>query len=395
MTAMEGEETTPGPASEPTPVPDPAPQPDASPFLGKTIAPKPTVALNSDAASSPDSPPPQISPAPSRPPSAPNAKDALFGGNIVEETSTRSRLPDINRPDPRTLRESGLVPRAPQAAKAAKNVPPAAPGSPPRLRTYAADMLAEIRKRGETLSTIVGAEQNKKLTDQTETRPGADPKEIQRFVMLAGAGILVLAGVAIVGAVFLFMPKGDAPPPYTPLLSPNASTEVTVAPESELASLLAAERKSTQMSLGSVSEVRLLKDGAFMSAEEVLAIFGAPPVLVRNADSLMIGLHAYDRNQPFILVKISAYDLAFQAMLEWEKTIGEGLGAFFAPHDSGSAAVPALSFTDAVYANVDVRESQPNWRVLYAFPQRDLLVITTNQSTLREVLIRLSLSAGR
>ncbi len=50
---------------------------------------------------------------------------------------------------------------------------------------------------------------------------------------------------------------------------------------------------------------------------------------------------------------------------------------------------PTLSFTDTVLQNLDTRESQSSWPVIYAFPTQGLLIFTTNEYTLREIMTRL------
>lgn len=416
MTAMADEGTTETaggskpelqPTGEPEGVTKPADagKPGPSPFLGKLVAPKPTTTLNPETRAGQHTEPPVVSENTKREtpePSTVRAEDALYGGNIVAETELRrSVAPNASK---RSLKEVGLLPRVTDPGKEAPPVDKpesgggaGKEGSAPKIRTYAADISEEIKKRGETLSTIIGAEQNR-LREEPKTQPATpDPREVRRFVMVAGAGMLVLAGVAIIGAVFLFMQNGEEVVSRTPVIPPNATYAVDVSAETRLSRLLASERANAQINLGEVAEIRILENGTPMLASQLLTQFGAPSVLSRNALDYMVGLHAFNRTQPFILISIAptSYDLAFEAMLEWEERIGEGLEAFFAPNGANPSAAPALRFVDRVYQNVDVRESEAEWRIVYAFPRRDLLLITTNESTLREVLTRLTLSSGQ
>jgi len=87
------------------------------------------------------------------------------------------------------------------------------------------------------------------------------------------------------------------------------------------------------------------------------------------------------------------------SMLSWETRMNEGLGNFFRPSSLAPASIastpPALIFTDRTIKNTDVRESQLEWHIMYAFLRPDLILITTNESTLREVITRLSLQSSQ
>ena len=102
----------------------------------------------------------------------------------------------------------------------------------------------------------------------------------------------------------------------------------------------------------------------------------------------MVGLHAFDRNQPLIIIEVAQFDRAYGAMLTWEPNMARSLGSFFRPLNGDKAGTTTI-FNDVVVKNIDVRRSQAAWPIMYAFPRRDLLIITTNESTIAEVLSRL------
>lgn len=308
-------------------------------------------------------------------------------------------------PAQRSIREIGLQPRTPAETPSTKEavVVPQKNDGLPRIRTYAADMSEEIRKRGETLATIISAERTKMgrgpVGDETQTKTEITAQEKTRNTFLS-FGALFLVFIAVIGLVtafFLTRPKPTMPERIS-LIPVNYAELVTPGTAEKTITTLSELRLDTDLRLGEMKEFIVTDNGTPLSAEETLLRFGAPATFARNANSVMVGIHAFDRNQPFILVSIAAYDRAFEGMLEWEDTVGQTLGSFFAPNKSANALVsgnaPALQFKDRVYQNIDIRESNPEWKILYAFPRRDLLLITTNESTLREVVTRLTLQSG-
>lgn len=103
-----------------------------------------------------------------------------------------------------------------------------------------------------------------------------------------------------------------------------------------------------------------------------------------------VGVHAIEENAPFIMLKITEPDRAFAGMLSWEKQIGQDLQPFFE-----SRGVPVggeiLQFSDISVDSIDarvVRGADGNIRIIYAITEKNILVITNNIQTLREVTDR-------
>lgn len=270
-------------------------------------------------------------------------------------------------------------------------------GELPRIRTYATDMSEEIRKRGSTISSIVSAEQQKARKEGAFDDPVKKSNRIALFVA-ATLLLVVLGGVAI-GVAFLTRTSIIPPPPHSALIPTNSYETIAVDADRTLAPILGDARTRASLDLGEAKDIVVTRDGRALTPQEILRALGAPDELARNATSIMIGVHAYDRNQPFILIGVTAYDRAFDSMLSWEARMNEGLGDFFKPSgltlNSAAATPPALEFTDRVLQNIDIRESQQSWHIMYSFLRRDLILITTNDSTLREVVTRLALQKSK
>ena len=261
---------------------------------------------------------------------------------------------------------------------------PAKPaGMLPHIRTYAADMGEAIRDRGATLSSIINAERTQPHAPET---PKGEHGHLRMIAI--GAVILIIFGVSIVGAAWSISRPADTPALSAhSIIFPNKTVSVD-AGAAPLVPPLTAVRDSAALSLGEIEWIAVQREGGPLGGADLARALGAPEAFAREVGDVMVGIHSFDRNQPFIILTITAYDRAFGAALGWEREMGGDLGAFFAPVGA-EGLPPPLTFTDAVIQNLDVRKSAETWPILYAFPRRDLMIITTNEFTLREILTRL------
>lgn len=261
----------------------------------------------------------------------------------------------------------------------------------PRLHTYAQDVSEEIRKRGATLATIVGAERERAVAREASLVPARIKIPTRNVAFIVGAALLVvLGGGALITVFIISSRKETAQGIESGIIYANKTARIELGND-PLVTALTAERETATLSLGEVERIVPTKNDVEMSPKVLLTELGAPDVLARNAKRVMLGVHAFDRNQPFIIVETNYYDITFDAMLAWEGTIAETLGDFFRPV-TNTMRVPGLHFTDGIFKNIDVRMSERSWSIIYAFPGRDLLIITTNENTLAEILTRRSVS---
>ncbi len=306
-------------------------------------------------------------------------------------------------PFERNVREIGLKERPSQSTLSAVRASETSEGEAqkedlPRIRTYANDMSEEIRRRGETITSIVGAEAKRAREegDSAIVDPAFAKKQKRRaLIIIAAIAFFVVIGASVL--VFAIISHKTVPAQSAPvsLIPINERQGIEYTGDEPLSAVLGSARNAATITLGDVEEMDITKNGAGMSASDILAALGAPDALARNATAVMVGIHAFDHNQPFILVRVDAYDVAFKSMLSWESQIDGGLGDFFRPSGLAAPTInetpPQLAFSDGIVDNVDVRQSDAEWPIVYAFLRPDLLAITTNEATLRELITRLSL----
>lgn len=285
---------------------------------------------------------------------------------------------------------SAAAPRAPEAPH-----DPAHAGHVeselPRLRTFADDLSEEIKKKGATVASIVQAERERAAREiALEPEENTKAPAWKNPLLLSTALVLVAVGiVGLLGAYLYSSFVATVEPTVTPsIIFPNKVVTQFQPAYQTLSDTYALERGSVNLSLGEVERVDVTLAQASTTPQEILRALTAPEELIREAKSVMVGIHSFNRNQPFIIIEVTQYDRAYGAMLRWEEEMGRALGNFYKP-DEGTVP-PTLTFTDKVFQNVDTRVSQKEWPILYAFPRRDVLVITTNQYTLSEILTRLN-----
>lgn len=261
----------------------------------------------------------------------------------------------------------------------------------PRLRTFADDLSGEIKKKGATVSSIVQAERERAAReialDQEEVPQVAKWKN--PLLLTIALALIALGVVGVIGAYLYSTIVETVDPKITPsIIFPNKVTEELQPTYQTLSDTLALERAEVNLSLGEVERIDVTLANASTTEREILRALGAPETLIREAKSVMLGIHSFNRNQPFIIIEVAQYDRAYGAMLKWEEEMARALGNFFKPENG--KVPPTLVFDDKVFQNIDTRVSQAEWPILYAFPRRDILVITTNQYTLSEILTRLN-----
>lgn len=257
----------------------------------------------------------------------------------------------------------------------------------PRIRTYATDMSRVIKSRGETLASIVNKE---RTTAQRSDAPETEAaRPYRRIIIGALIGVFVLAGIGTLIGVFVFSPNETTVIENQGIIFANKTETVAITPDTPALPALTAVRNESTFPLGEILRTVLTQNGEALSATRTAEALGLPDALTREVTDIMVGVHSFDRNQPFIILELGAYDRSFAALLSWERTMGQALGGFFAPLGRRADDAPSLVFVDSVIQNLDVREAQSEWPILYTFPEQRMVIITTNEFTLREILTRL------
>ena len=213
----------------------------------------------------------------------------------------------------------------------------------------------------------------------------------------------VLLGVS--AALWLFSPKDEG----ILTSSDEAAVESLVRSEAQvpvelgnstndfLRNLLAAEPPSSVAVAQLYPTANISGEATPATAEQIMTVLApqAPNSFIRSVTAINFGL--YRDREPFIIMRTTAFDTAFGGILEWEESMSADLSPFFGapvsgtfdPRSRSATQIREPYFVDVVVGNLDARlltdETQKE-RLIYAFVDRNLILITTNEETLEALV---------
>jgi hypothetical protein len=303
------------------------------------------------------------------------------------------------------------------------------------LRTFESD-IAEQVEQGTSLSKMVLAEAEKKAMPEPIEHQPMDPSRKKTLRIIAGmASIGILSLVAIIG-VKHFAPGAATNttttnnaflPPVQSLIFLNEAKEVLVRPldRNTFISALTAEKAGYSGTLGAIRGLYPMTEATsskiYLTGPQLVQLLSpsVPDSLVRVLDpDYALGLHAFDGNQFFLILKDNFYESAYAGMLAWENNLQTEFDPLFhrkkivaaiqddaatstasstdnnpsTTQDTLSSFDTQPTFTDMVIKNRDVRavlDNRGQIVFLYTFADKNTIIITNNENTLKEVLDRL------
>ncbi len=281
------------------------------------------------------------------------------------------------------------------------------------LRTFQSDIADAVQHKEASVVKIAAAE----IAHNPNTKQMDDPKKSLYVLLLSG--ILVVSSIAALGIFFLYktqkrastLPKIET----SKIIASEATQEIAVTPSQAIQPLIQQQKETISASANAITRLMFFTASA-TSSKSKLAL-GAqdfatrlntemPTWLIRALEpEYIVGIHTTESNNPFIIFKSSSYENAFAGMVKWEETIQKDLPAFVnpstvtaavqAPGITGSTtqtAVTTSRFQDGVIQNKDVRilkDASGKTILIYALPDKETIVIATNEVTLKELFARL------
>ena len=292
------------------------------------------------------------------------------------------------------------------------------------VETYQGDIEKLVQKKNVSVVSIAAGEAIRREgeaipAEQQET----DRRPLLKKILMIGAGALMLVG-AISALLFVLRPatavkvNADIPAPFMNV----DQTLVFTVPQGSFKraaamNALEGQRENVSLSLGLMARIFLAhpadptsKKITALSAAEILTILGpnVPDSLLRALDPevYLLGIHSYDGNQSFLILKTTSYEQAFSGMLDWEYQMKQDLYPLFfrtprehIPQEGIASSSPTSTptfvqtgFIDRIVENHDTRvieNSTKDILLIWTFLNRNTLVITTNGATLKEIISRL------
>jgi hypothetical protein len=344
----------------------------------------------------------------------------------------------VHAPENATRINAGALLEAEQSATLPKPEPaaPAAPPPPKKeesvvkpIETYQAAIESVVEKNKVSVVSIAAAEAQHRNIEAIQEQPAFQTgTSLARRILFISAGVaLLLAALGMVLFVLRPAPSVEVgSPEQAPFINVD-ETKVLTVPSGALdhaafVQALETQREGVSLSLGLISRFYIAAAATSSDAQPQLITSqqllqalspAVPGALLRAVDDYeyLLGVHSYDSNQPFLILRVDDYEQAFSAMLDWEPDMRRDLAPFFTrtPELHLSAAAPTSTatstaatstppapiqtgFVDRIVENYDSRVVQNDSRdilLLWTFLNRSTLVITTNDATLREIVSRL------
>lgn len=273
------------------------------------------------------------------------------------------------------------------------------------LRTYERDVAEAVRNKNESVASVKIAAEVKKVEQikKGEVIVEKTEKATKTGLVFVVSIVLVLAGIGVAGLVFNFYTNRPSPIVQVPTTiittDSRQAIDITNKPETEIQSLI---RQSLAQSAQKNSLIRIdltkniSGEQKIISSQEFFEIFGksAPSSLSRAMGSEWVfGMHAVGKNEPFIFTSVSSFDNAYDGMIRFEQNMVKDFGPIFIASGTilTNSTTTTPQFEDLVIKSKDVRvlkDYRGNIVLLYSFLDLKNLVITTNETTFKELLGR-------
>lgn len=284
----------------------------------------------------------------------------------------------------------------------------------PIIRTYKSDV-EETVQAGHLSSINIAIAQNKKMMNATqEVASEEKKKKINTNIVILGS-VLIIGGIlAIVIPQYLVnrqiqpqtvVENVSTNPIFTTDLSERINLDEINA--NRVAITLNERVQQSATKLGQVKDF-YLTTGQGVNEKTITAMnflnlikSNIPDEIQRTLkDQYMFGMHNYNGNQEFLILKVGSYDTTFSGMLVWENYLWQNFKDVFGLVDDSATGTPQFGivikkFQDATFSNKDcrvVKDSQGKIIFLYSIIDPNTVVITTSTDTLKEIVNRINKS---
>lgn len=281
------------------------------------------------------------------------------------------------------------------------------------IRTYKDDVENMVQNQNLSMAKIAIAQNDKQISQDEESQEESTNKNTPAII--ASIVLVVLGVLILVGFYVFYSPNQNnstpefTVPSYIPIDTKKEISMKDLVDNSDMKTVLGNFIKNEQITVDSIEQFfitqmvggtkQIINTTKFFDAVEAKI----PPSLLRSLENqFTLGIHSFNGNNPFIILKTNFYQNAFAGMLSWEETMPDDLSGWFYSPTKFSVASSASSdqmlfgskyqFIDSVIKNKDARvlkDTKGNTVLLYSLVDKETIVITTSEYTLKEVFNRL------
>jgi hypothetical protein len=288
--------------------------------------------------------------------------------------------------------------------------------SKPIIRTYKSDIEDTVQS-GHISSINIAIAENKKMMSAVQGNENKEKnKEKNKNIIILGS-ILIVGGVLALAIPYFFINKQSQSEIIIETVSSNPifTTDVqekinlNVINTDRVAMTLNERVKQSSTKLGQIKDFYIVT-GQGINEKPITSInffnlikSNIPDEIQRTLKSQYIfGMHNYNGNQEFLVLKVGSYDTTFSGMLTWENYLWQDFKNIFGLSDESNAidqvqknSIEIKKFQDATFANKDcriVKDSKGNIIFLYSIIDPNTVVIATSVDTLKEIINRINKS---
>ncbi len=330
-------------------------------------------------------------------PSYVTPEEAALQAEIRDARERLSRLQNQQEEAPSTSRDIPFVP------------PPLTEKVTAPIRTYRNDALTDISDNQISVPQIAAREAERREETGTTYRP--QKRQLPTSYKPLFISVFVVLFISLAGAGgYLYLNKKPGQVTEQPIVGIatffKTTTQIpTTLPGDRLTLLKNINALRLSTALGATDFLHIYPAETLAGTEKSIETSTlmrvldprVPSTFVRTLENTsMIGAYGTEK-APFIVLKTNQFDAALAGMLAWEKNIsidlaplfGEPVRKTFDPSSlTGDRTRPAY-FSDEIIQNHDVRilyDERGEERILYTFVQNELILITTNHTTLEALL---------
>ena len=206
------------------------------------------------------------------------------------------------------------------------------------LRTFQGDAAEAIKNQNASVLSIALAEK-KKVDEKAKEKPPENPELKKKILTIAASLVFIFLGIGTVVGFYIIQKRA----PNTPIVvAPEDRTligykekitiNVSSSDKEKLSSALNTRKQNLALNTGDVAYVALAKtiieNENIISTDDLFAILKTkiPGSALRAFDSqFMFGFIKTNQTEPFIIIKLTSFENAFDGMLQWEPNMYEDL----------------------------------------------------------------------
>lgn len=268
------------------------------------------------------------------------------------------------------------------------------------LRTYQGDVEEAISKNNFSASSILIAEQKRKIEKKIE--PEGEKTSIIRngYFLIAGSIMLFLGILTVVTILYVRSRQAVVVEQSTKTLITFTEEKQIKVASSTRESLLAdivVEKNSFKLPANSVLYLNTVNSSlSTEKSDKILSLIAPqmPSALVRSLDGeYMLGVYSFGANEIFIILKSNDFSNSYSGMLKWEKDAVEDIGKLFSI--STEAKYARDEFKDEALRNKDLRILQDENKrtvLLYSFIDKNTILITSNEDVFLSIMAKYNVS---